>query len=236
MNGPRGPLILRRCKIHFNLNTRIRSYNQEQLQKKSIGPYEFTDFQHFSVFDTEVPKTILATKLPICTGDNTMADTLYEPCNKTQTHTERPLTRLDKYRGFLRNDTSKQKNIGFANPTTMHFFLKKVPHVNDPRGPLILRRCKFIFQIDHTNCQRQLKEIAKQIRWTKRNSDFEYFSVFGFELTKTIFVITWTNHTEHNLTLWQKRPTSHVIWGKRAMSGLPGRPGKTYGSVRKQCV
>ena len=56
------------AKSFFDLTTRIDSDNNIS-QKNTVGPNEFMNFKHFTVFDTKVMQTIFAMNWPNRRGD-----------------------------------------------------------------------------------------------------------------------------------------------------------------------
>ena len=82
--------------------------------------------------------------------------------------------------------------------------------MGEPRVPLILHRCKFIFPFDHADQQRKVIKAAENIIGPNGFTDFAHLNVFDAQVFKKIVATNWPNYAGDGLTLRQNRFTSHV--------------------------
>ena len=73
----------------------------------------------------------------------------YQSCNMTRARSERPPAGPEKYTDVLGDNMSEQKHRFFKFSKNA-IFSNKFCHMTDPRGPLMLRRCEFIFRFGTT--------------------------------------------------------------------------------------
>ena len=109
---------------------------------------------------------------------------------KTRARSERPPARPEKYTEVLGNDKSKQ-NFRILTSSKNASFSTNVCHVNNPHVASNLGRCKFIFQFDHTDRQRQTNETAEKYSDIKINLQISAFPPFRHQSTE--------NHVCHEL-------------------------------------
>ena len=163
----------------FDLTTRIDSHDRETPTRNPVGPNEFTDFEHFAVPDTQVPKTILTTNWPNHPGDGVTLEggTALRVIWGTRARSERPPAGPEKYTEMLRSDETKQNFQFFEVKQKVEFLPKTIVTLPTPVVLRISAAANSFFDLTTRIDSHDLENPTKYPVGPNQFADFEHFPV-----------------------------------------------------------